>query len=246
MDETKTCIKCGLDKPLSEFKEYDKENHKFYNRCNSCLKQQHKEYDNATYERSKEYRKKRYLNTFEETRELKAEYDKQYNLKNHESKLVKIQEYRLNNPEKVKEGCKKWRDEHKDKIYPENTIYHRERYDSDPCFRLRRLMRNRIMQTFTNKRVTETTRELLGCDYEFLKEHLENQFRPEMTWKNHGEIWEIDHKIPIASFNLMDYEQQKQCFHYSNMQPLFKTTEIAKNLGYMSEIGNRDKSSTNV
>jgi hypothetical protein len=63
-----------------------------------------------------------------------------------------------------------------------------------------------------------------------------------MTWSNHGEIWEIDHIKPCSSFNLADIEQQKQCFHYSNTQPLFKTTEIAESLGYENEIGNRNKS----
>lgn len=63
-----------------------------------------------------------------------------------------------------------------------------------------------------------------------------------MNWDNHGEIWEIDHIKPCDSFNLTDIEQQKQCFHYTNTQPLFKTTDIAGSFGYNDEIGNRNKS----
>ena len=62
-----------------------------------------------------------------------------------------------------------------------------------------------------------------------------------MTWENHGEVWEIDHINPCASFDLTDIKQQKQCFHYTNLQPLFKTTEIAKSFGYNDQIGNRNK-----
>jgi hypothetical protein len=62
-----------------------------------------------------------------------------------------------------------------------------------------------------------------------------------MNWDNHKIIWEIDHIKPISLFNLTNLEEQKQCFHYTNMQPLFKTTEIAKSFNYV-EIGNRNKS----
>ncbi len=61
-----------------------------------------------------------------------------------------------------------------------------------------------------------------------------------MTWSNHGIIWEIDHHIPCASFDLKDPEQQNKCFHYTNTKPRFKTTEIAKQHG-SDQIGNRDK-----
>ena len=62
-----------------------------------------------------------------------------------------------------------------------------------------------------------------------------------MTWENHGKIWEIDHILPCASFDLTILEEQKKCFHYTNMQPLFTTTEIAKSFGYIDQIGNKNK-----
>ena len=62
-----------------------------------------------------------------------------------------------------------------------------------------------------------------------------------MTWKNHGTIWEIDHIKACSNFDLTKLEEQKQCFHYTNLQPLFKTTEIAEKHGYINEIGNRNK-----
>jgi hypothetical protein len=62
-----------------------------------------------------------------------------------------------------------------------------------------------------------------------------------MTWDNHGDVWEIDHIIGCINFDLTDIEQQKKCFHYTNLQPLFKTSGIAKKFGYTNEIGNRDK-----
>jgi hypothetical protein len=95
---------------------------------------------------------------------------------------------------------------------------------------------------FKKKKTDKITKTelLLGCSFNDCKQYLEQQFKPEMNWGNHGIIWEIDHIKPCDSFDLTDIEQQKQCFHYSNLQPLFKTTEIANVLGY-NEVGNRNK-----
>jgi hypothetical protein len=62
-----------------------------------------------------------------------------------------------------------------------------------------------------------------------------------MNWGNHGVTWEIDHIKACSNFDLTKLEEQKQCFHYTNLQPLFKTTEIAEQYGYINEIGNRNK-----
>ena len=42
-----------------------------------------------------------------------------------------------------------------------------------------------------------------------------------MNWDNYGE-WEVDHIKPCSSFNLLNEEERKECFHYSNLQPLWK------------------------
>lgn len=50
-----------------------------------------------------------------------------------------------------------------------------------------------------------------------------------MSWDNYGyRGWHIDHIKPCSSFNLSDIKEQKKCFHYSNMQPLWWKDNIAK------------------
>ena len=50
-----------------------------------------------------------------------------------------------------------------------------------------------------------------------------------MTWKNHGlKGWHIDHIIPCAAFDLTKEEEQKKCFHYSNLQPLWWIDNLKK------------------
>jgi hypothetical protein len=48
-----------------------------------------------------------------------------------------------------------------------------------------------------------------------------------MTWENHGS-WHIDHRIPICSFDLKEEEEQKKCFHYTNLQPLWAAENLSK------------------
>lgn len=69
--------------------------------------------------------------------------------------------------------------------------------------------------------------ELLGCPLDVAKNHIEKQFKDGMTWDNHGE-WHIDHIKPCASYDLNIPEEQKKCFHYTNLQPLWANENLSK------------------
>lgn len=98
--------------------------------------------------------------------------------------------------------------------------YSRERYKNDIDFRIRRLLRNRIRLALRNNQKTGHTLEILGCTIQEFKLYLEKQFSKDMSWENQGTYWEIDHIVPCANFDLSNFDEQKKCFHYSNMQPL--------------------------
>ena len=68
------------------------------------------------------------------------------------------------------------------------------------------------------------TIELVGCSVSELKNLLEKQFREGMTWNN----IHIDHKRPLASFDLTKITEQQQAFHYTNLQPLFAQENLIK------------------
>jgi hypothetical protein len=50
-----------------------------------------------------------------------------------------------------------------------------------------------------------------------------------MSWENYGyRGWHLDHINPCAAFDLTIPEQQKRCFHYTNLQPMWWKQNIAK------------------
>ena len=103
----------------------------------------------------------------------------------------------------------------------ENT-YEKQRRRNDVDFRLRSRLRTRLRLSLkkTIKSKFYHTLDLLGCSLEDLKKHLENQFVEGMSWDNYGE-WHIDHIVPCASFDLSDPNQQRICFNFRNLQPLW-------------------------
>ena len=107
--------------------------------------------------------------------------------------------------------------------------YVNSRRQTDHDFRLRMNLRHRIWTALNGQNKPARTADLVGCTVEDLRQHLERQFLPGMSWDNYGrDGWHIDHIRPCASFDLSDPEQQRQCFHYSNLQPLWAAENIRK------------------
>ncbi len=90
---------------------------------------------------------------------------------------------------------------------------------------LRGRIRHALQKDGMNK--STSTTELLGCSIEFCRDHLASQFTDNMDWDNYGK-WHIDHIRPCASFDLADAEQQRVCFHYTNLQPLWAKDNMSK------------------
>ena len=49
-----------------------------------------------------------------------------------------------------------------------------------------------------------------------------------MTIKNNGFVWQIDHYLAIASFNLLDEKEMKKCFNWINLRPMYVKKNIIK------------------
>jgi hypothetical protein len=113
-----------------------------------------------------------------------------------------------------------------------NSIKYRykiKKLKTDPVCKITYNLRRRLLSAIKEENKSESTFKLLGCSAKKLKEYLEDQFTEGMTWENYGYYgWHIDHIKPCASFDLSDPAQQKLCFHYSNLQPLWAKDNFKK------------------
>lgn len=96
-----------------------------------------------------------------------------------------------------------------------------------PGKRIEMALRGRIRKALRGVNKSARTAELIGCSIQWLQCHLINLWKPGMTWENYGE-WHVDHRRPCASFDLRDPEQQRACFHWSNLQPLWAKENLFK------------------
>lgn len=115
----------------------------------------------------------------------------------------------------------------KDKINARKREREKERRQTDIDYKIKRNLRSRIYKAIKRNSKSESTMILIGCSVEELKVYLSSMFIEGMSWDNYGK-WHIDHIKPCASFDLSDSAQQKECFHYSNLQPLWAIENIKK------------------
>ena len=176
----------------------------------------------------KEYRKKnrdiliekdRYRNTVTRTI-YKKNYHKTYqkNLSREDKDFINTKRRKAYSENRNNVKCRK-------------AEYQRIRRKIDVNFKLLMCLRSRIFGAITNKYGTKSKKslELLGCSVDIVRKHLEHLFKEGMSWDNHSyHGWHIDHIIPCASFDLSDPEEQKKCFHYTNLQPLWALDNFKK------------------
>jgi hypothetical protein len=141
--------------------------------------------------------------------------------KNPKAELSRNKKYVEENKESVNEYKKLWARDNSHRY----TEYARNKYRTDPMFRLKNCLRSRLTAAVAGK--SASTMELVGCSIDKLKQHLESKFTEGMSWDNYGD-WHVDHIKPCASFDLSDPEQQRLCFNYKNLQPLWAADNLSK------------------
>lgn len=197
----KTCKVCKLMKELTEFNPASKYKNKVYYRgeCKSCnlLAQSSNQTAQIKYRTSEKGLDKN--KAYKKTEKYK-EYSRRYE-----------KERYAKNPERRKK-IDEWT---------------RMKLDTDPLFRMKHNLRNRVRGAFKAKKwhKDNSISKHIGCDKNQLKEYIELKFTEGMTWNNYGE-WELDHIYPL-SLAKTEEEMYKLC-HFSNLQPLWRLDNIKK------------------
>jgi hypothetical protein len=153
--------------------------------------------------------------------------DKEYREENRDIILKKQSEYnkkRNKDPEysKRQKEYKQKRAKFFKNYQKEYDREYKKKRRKDPLYRVKYSCYNRVYYAIKLKGYTKksSTNELVGCDWNTLRSHLESLFTDGMNWDNYGD-WHVDHIIPCDKFDLSKKEQQLECFNYKNLQPLW-------------------------
>ena len=140
--------------------------------------------------------------------------------KHHEKNLDRSRSYY----KKIKNDPKKYSEKRK-KI----NLYNRIKRRNDPHYKVKQNLsrRLRVILKENNLIKNENILKTIGCSLIYLKKHLEKKFKKDMNWDNYGK-WHVDHIIPCDKFDLTEIKQQKICFNYKNLQPLWAKENIIK------------------
>lgn len=223
----KQCTKCKKEYPLNEhffninkdykdgFSYYCKKcqqeiNRKYYKEHRERLNEQNKQYQQDHKEEITEQRR----NHYQETINLQRERAKKYYYQHREERNKYSRNYQQTNKDRLR-------------IYYLDRHY--QRLNNNVHYRLLHNLRANITSAFDKRYKSGKAIDLVGCSIDFLKKHLESQFKENMTWENYGKGgWHIDHRKPCCTFDLTDPIEQRKCFHWSNLQPLWEEENLKK------------------
>lgn len=229
----KTCSKCDTRKPLQDFHKRKSSIDGHTGQCKECIRAYHRVYSVLQRSMNREKYRAKSKKWKSENREIVNKYNsKWYKEKRKDPEFLKKE--REANRKRYSDNIEKERARSRLKGIRDskfNQEREKKKYHTDKKYNLTIKLRKRIQMAISAQSTKKSGRtiELLGCSIEKVRIHLEKQFLPGMTWKNHSlKGWHIDHIKPCASFDLRNPKQQKQCFHYTNLQPLWAIDNLEK------------------
>lgn len=221
----KVCSKCKKELSYDNFHKNKNSKDGLNCWCKDCVKKIYadnrderlkyqKDYKNANEERFKE-QQKRYKTKVKE--------------QNKEKNYQKYKMYEKRNKEKLTKHRQEYFQKNKDKILDYNRKYIKQRRNTDELFLFKHKVRILIYSSFKRKNLNKKnhTTDILGCDFEELKNHLYKTFFDNYGYEyNSQETVHIDHIIPLATANTEE-EVIKLC-HYKNLQLLKASDNLKK------------------
>ena len=196
--EKKHCPKCNLWKSLNEYNKQSSSWDKLGRMCRLC----YCEYKNA--------KRKNDITKY------------------HEKDMIYNEKYKSSGRRKEVSAIRY--QNKKEDIIKQCVDYNTRKYKNDPYYRSIFLLRSRIGKILRERNIGKQNKsyDLLGCTKnEFIK-YFEAKFTEGMLWEKVGKEIHIDHIKPCCSFDLTTEEEQKKCFHYTNLQPLWGKDNLSK------------------
>jgi hypothetical protein len=241
----KVCNKCLIEKPFEDFSKCKTFKDGFCYTCKKCSKESFKKYYNKNKKILSEKAKNKEKIPYSDD---KRKYMKEYYSKNKEVITAKSKEYYQKNSDTIKALAKEYNKNNKEDIAKKTKEYRiknkkdlnekiKKKKQINPLFRLTCYIRSRISSIFKNSNSYENSsvKYILGCSFDEIKIHIEEQFIEDMSWENYGMYgWHIDHIVPLSSAKTEE-ELIKLC-HYTNLQPLWAIDNLKKGAKILNNI----------
>lgn len=218
--ETKICKKCGIEKPITEFR-LRKDNGRYYNTCKKCLTIQHNNYYKNNKEKISQINKKSY----KKNRQRRLNHYNNYYKKNHDVIRARRKELYELNKDKIREQAR-IRNKKNRKLISEKE---KERVKNDYIFKLKKQIRQAIRISFNKKGYmkSEKTERILGCSLEYFINYLLETYKNNYGYEwNKKELVHIDHITPLETAKTEE-EIYKLCY-YTNLQLLKAEDNLLK------------------
>jgi len=236
--KTKECTSCHIIKSLELFA---KSNGKYKAFCKECKNEKEKERRSKIREEINKKEREKYHKKKEEVsgKVIDTDFKKKCTVCDIEKNATDFYLHKTKGT--IRAECKLctslWRKENyqqnREYVIKQTNQYKVNKMNTDIAFKFERRLRSRLYSAFVSKTQVKKQRTLkyVGCTSDFFKKWMEFQLYDGMTLENYGE-WHIDHIRPCSSFDLTNAEEQKKCFYYKNLQPLWAKDNLVKSDKY--------------
>ncbi len=148
--------------------------------------------------------------------------------RNQETARERAKSWYYANKARALETRRKYKESHVE-FYREYYRKYARKFRASQRGKIVSILRRRLRKSLSSKGIRKSARtlDLLGCSVGRFMEYMHAHFQPGMTWSNYG-LWHIDHITPCAKFNLDNPEEQKKCFNWLNLQPLWAHDNLSK------------------
>lgn len=178
---------------------------------------------------------------------VNKEHAKAYRQANKERDSAKRKEYKQANKDRILAANKEYYEKNKNKVLQANKKWRKAKAETSPSYKMQIILRERVRGLISKGRMgykkhstSQLYRKLLGCSISDFMVYMETNMAYGMNWDNYGfRGWHIDHIKPCAAFDLTDDKQVAECFHYTNMQPLWWRDNISKGAKYQHDGGHQ-------
>jgi hypothetical protein len=110
-----------------------------------------------------------------------------------------------------------------------NTVFMREYFRNNTNARIAHNIRNRLNMALKGKKKHQSTKKLIGIDYDLYIQWMQFQLPEGYSMDDIGKKLHIDHVRPLSSYDLSDPEQLEEACSWRNLAPIPANENLSKN-----------------